>query len=377
MAEFKVKSVGDNEPTEQKITQEPQENKIDLRVKEPQDQVQEEVVSDVQEQPEAVNEQVEENVSVDVEQGSKEPLSDIGDREKAIEYLNEKYNLGLKDDQNSDIVEITPEVEALLKFQKDTGRGIGDYLELSKDYQKMDDNELIRNYLKQTKPHYDDDDISYHIEKNFSSTEDDSEQDIRSKKLELKEELYNARQHFESQKEKYYQPLESSSADVPEEYQEAFSFYGDYKKDQERKDIEVKKRGEFFQNETDKYFNQTEGFEFDLGDQKKTYKLSDKDSLKKQTSDITGFINRFVDKDGLIKDPAGYHRSMAMANNPDVFAKHFYEMGKAEAVGDLVKETKNIDMSVKQNTGSTEDGKVKFRAVSEDQGSRLRIKKRQ
>ena len=99
--------------------------------------------------------------------------------------------------------------------------------------------------------------------------------------------------------------------------------------------------------------------------------------MKKQTSDITGFINRFVDKDGLIKDPAGYHRSMAMANNPDVFAKHFYEMGKAEAVGDLVKETKNIDMSVKQNTGSTEDGKVKFRAVSEDQGSRLRIKKRQ
>ena len=93
MAEFKVKSVGDNEPTEQKITQEPQENKIDLRVKEPQDQVQEEVVSDVQEQPEAVNEQVEENVSVDVEQGSKEPLSDIGDREKAIEYLNEKYIL--------------------------------------------------------------------------------------------------------------------------------------------------------------------------------------------------------------------------------------------------------------------------------------------
>lgn len=65
-----------------------------------------------------------------------------------------------------------------------------------------------------------------------------------------------------------------------------------------------------------------------------------------------------------------------MANNPDAFAKHFYEMGKAEAVDNLVKETKNIDMSVKQNVGSSEDGKVKFRAVNDDGGSKLRIRKR-
>ncbi len=380
MAEFKVKSVGDEEPTEQKVTQKPQEDKIDLRVENSEDQVQEEQVPEAQEQTPVENEKVEQEVPVEDKEVSKEPLSDIGDREKAIEYLNEKYNLGLKEDQDvqqeKEIVELTPEIEALLKYQKETGRGLGDYLELSKDYQSMSDNDLLRSYIKQTKPHFDEDDISYHIQKNFISTEDDSENDQRGKKLDLKEELYNAKEYFNSQKDKYYQPLESSSVDVPEEYEEAFSFYGDYKKDLERKDLEVKRRGEFFQSETDKYFSQTESFEFDLGDQKKAYKLSDKDSLKKQTSDITGFINRFVDKDGLIKDPAGYHRSMAMANNPDAFAKHFYEMGKAEAVGSLVKETKNIDMSVKQNTGSTEDGKVKFRVVNEDLGSKLRIKKR-
>lgn len=375
MAEFTVKSVGDEEPTDQKTTKEPQENKIDLRVSGDEVEAQEEQTSEV------VEEKVEEELPVDAEQESLDELSDkIEDREKAIEYLNEKYNLGLKEDQdvqeNSENVELTPELEALLKYQKETGRGLGDYLELSKDYASMDENELLRNYLKQTKPHYDDDDIRYHIESNFFSTDDDSEQESRSKKLKYKEELYNAREYFETQKEKYYQPLESSAADVPKEYQEAFSFYSDYTKDLERQDLEVKKRGEFFKNETDKFFGQAESFEFDLGDQKVAYKLNDKDSLKKQTSDINGFINRFVDKDGLIKDPAGYHRSMAMANNPDAFAKHFYEMGKAEAVGSLVKETKNIDMSVKQNVGSTEDGKIKFRAVSEDGGSKLRIRKR-
>ena len=48
MAEFKVKSVGDEEPTEQKVTQKPQEDKIDLRVENSEDQVQEEQVPEQQ-----------------------------------------------------------------------------------------------------------------------------------------------------------------------------------------------------------------------------------------------------------------------------------------------------------------------------------------
>lgn len=368
MAELKVKAVGEDEPTAQKVTQETLENKIDLRPSESEDQATEEQVTETE------KEQVEEQVPVEEVQESKDSTSSEQDQEEAREDLSSKEDQNVQ--ENIEQIELTPEIEALLKYQKETGRGLGDYLELSKDYKSMEENELLRNYLKQTKPHYDDDDISYYIESSFASTEDDSESESRSKKLKFKEELYNAREYFETQKEKYYEPLESSSADVPKEYQEAFSFYSDYTKNLEKQDLEVKKRGEFFKNETDKFFGQVESFEFDLGDKKASYKLNDKDSLKKQTSDINGFVNRFVDKNGLIKDPAGYHRSMAMANNPDAFAKHFYEMGKAEAVGDLVKDTKNIDMSVKQNVGSSEDGKVKFRAVSDDGGSKLRIKKR-
>ena len=123
-------------------------------------------------------------------------------------------------------------------------------------------------------------------------------------------------------------------------------------------------------------YNQIEGFEFDLGDSKQVYKINDKESAKKQTASLNDFVGKFLDKEGYIKDTAGYHRAMTIATQPDQFAKYFYELGKASAVDGIVKETKNIDMTVKANTGQTDDGRTKFRVVDSGSGSSLKIRKR-
>jgi hypothetical protein len=37
-----------------------------------------------------------------------------------------------------------------------------------------------------------------------------------------------------------------------------------------------------------------------------------------------------LNEDGLIEDAVGYHKALAVAMNPEKFAKFFYEQGKAE-----------------------------------------------
>lgn len=79
-----------------------------------------------------------------------------------------------------------------------------------------------------------------------------------------------------------------------------------------------------------------------------------------------------------MSDAAGYHKSLFTAMNADAIANHFYEQGKADAMSDSMKRTKNVDMSprgahekVAASNGWT------IRAVPSDNvsSSKLRIKK--
>jgi len=372
MADFKLRSLDEDDS---KITVRTEETNKEQSVEEGKE-VQEPVQEQVQEQ---AQEQVQEEVQEPVQEEKQETV-EVSDEDRVREYLS-KYDLNLDDvlsnnDKQEDKIELTEDVEAFLKYQKETGRGLSDYMNLSKDYDSMSELDLLKSYIKENKPHFDDEDISYHIGKHFLSDDDDSEDSKRDKKLALKEELYKAKEHFSTQKEKYYKPLESSEANVPEQYKEAFNFYSEYKQNQEKQDSLVKQRAEVFKNKTDELFNQIEGFEFDLGEKKQVYKLKDKESVKSRNSNIANFVGGFLNEKGEVSDAVGYHKAMTVANNPDAFAKYFYDLGTADAVNGLVKETKNIDMSVKQNVVTGSDGATKFRAVTEDAGSRLKIRKR-
>lgn len=356
MSDIKVRSLEEDAP-EVKITSEVPPQEEEQKVEEKQEETVEETTQDSKE------EQVEETK---VESPAVE--------EEVQEEVKEEPQEVLSNTEQKDI-ELPEDVKSFLKFREETGRGMDDYVKLNINYDEMDQADLLRQYVKQEKPHFDEDDISYYIESNFVSNEDDDENVARRKKLDLKETIYKAKQHFNKLKEDYYTPVESTGQ-VPEDYQEAFSFYSDYKKKQEKQELLSQKRGQYFLEQTNKLYDQIEGFEFDLGDSKQVYKINDKESAKKQTASLNDFVGKFLDKDGYIKDTVGYHRAMTLAAQPDQFAKYFYELGKASAVDGIVKETKNIDMTVKSNTGQTEDGRTRFRVMDSGSGSSLKIKKR-
>jgi hypothetical protein len=73
-----------------------------------------------------------------------------------------------------------------------------------------------------------------------------------------------------------------------------------------------------------------------------------------------------LNKDGLMEDAAGYHKSLYTAMNADAIAKHFYEQGKADALKESVNKAKNINMNPRENHKQFEAGGVKVRVLGND-----------
>jgi len=198
----------------------------------------------------------------------------------------------------------------------------------------------------------------------------------RKIKIAKKEELVKAKEYFNKQKEQYKLPLESSSDFVPEGERENYNAYKKYA--EESKDLQQQslKRQEYFLDKTNQLFSdEFKGFEFKIGDRQLTYKPGNPEQLKKAQSNVTNFISSHVNEDGYLKDANAYHRALSVAMNPEAFAKYFYEQGQADAIGDVTRESKNVDMPVRKASESVSKGGYKVTAVGEERGSgRLRIK---
>jgi hypothetical protein len=77
-----------------------------------------------------------------------------------------------------------------------------------------------------------------------------------------------------------------------------------------------------------------------------------------------------------LKDAELFHRAITIAKDPDKFAKFFYEKGKADAVTNFDKESKNIDMVRTAGSPPPSSNGLKFKAVDSGFSSKLTIKKR-
>jgi len=254
-------------------------------------------------------------------------------------------------------------IQKLMDFMEETGGDLNDYVKLNQDYSKLDNQDLLYEYYKQTKPHLDNEEINFLMEDQFSyDEENDDEKEIKRKKLALKEQVASARSHLDGQKSKYYKDIKAGSK-LTNEQQKAVDFFNRYKKEEE----ETEKRKSIFENKTNQVFNdQFKGFEYNVGDKNYRFNVSDKNEVKNNQSDLTNFVGKFLDENNNISDADGYHKSLFTAMNADAVAKHFYEQGKADAIKDSVAKAKNVDMDPRQSHGVVETGGIKVRVLGED-----------
>ena len=240
----------------------------------------------------------------------------------------------------------------------------------------MDPDDLLENYLSATQEGLDDEDIDTLMESYRYDEDIDDDSTIRKIKLERKKAVAEAKKFFNSQKEKYKVPLESSVPLISDEEKEIYESYKQYTQQAKTIEEENERKRNWFNQKTDEVFSgEFKGFEFNVNDKRITFNPGDANELKKAQATPANFINKFLDEQGLIKDAAGYHKSLAVAMNPERFAKFFYEQGQADAIDGTMKGIKNIQMSANRApeiTKTTEGMQVK--AVNPDSGKSLKIR---
>ena len=258
-------------------------------------------------------------------------------------------------------------IQKLMDFMEDTGGDLNDYVKLNQDYSSLDNQDLLKEYYTQTKPHLNTEEINFLMEDEFSFDEDvDDDRDIRKKKIALKEQVANAKSHLDGQKSKYYEEIKAGSR-LTTEQQKAVNFFNRYNKESEETQKIAEKQTNTFKLKTQQVFNDKfKGFEYNVGDKKYRFNVNNAGEVKDTQSDINNFVKKFLNKNNEMSDAKGYHKSLFTAMNPDAIANHFYEQGKADAMKDSVAKAKNVSMDPRQSFSNDNTSGPKVRVLNDD-----------
>ena len=325
-----------------------------------------------------VQEKNEEVVEEITGEDKKEVSEKVSDEQPVIEEITEEQ----VEEKVEELVEETKEaiveaqetgkdlpenIQKLVDFMEDTGGDITDYVRLNQDYTQFSDDAVLREYYRQTKKHLSEEEINFLMEDSFSyDEEEETEREIKRKKLALKEQVASARAHLDGQKSKYYEEIKAGSKLTPEQ-QKAVNFFNRYNKESEENKKVVERQTNTFKLKSDNLFNKNfKGFEYNVGDKRYRFNVKNTNEVKETQSDINNFVKKFLNKNNEMEDAAGYHKSLFTAMNADAVAKHFYEQGRADALKQSVAKSKNVDMAPRQAFGEVEAGGIKVRALGDN-----------
>jgi len=382
-----VKQEGDfklqkRKPAMKKLNGDKGVTKVDLTPKKEEDAVQEQSTDEGvlrAEQPEVelqeVGEQNKEHKEPTVEDVKEEPvvIQEITEEEVVEETKKLTEDVAEAVAEAKETGKPLPEnIEKLVSFMEETGGDINDYVRLNADYTNVNETTLLREYYKKTKPHLDQEEIEFILEDSFSYDEElDEDRDVRKKKLAFKEEVAKAKGYLETLKSKYYEEIKLRPG-TTQEQQKAMDFFSRYNEEQNI----ATQQHERFKADTKQLLNDDfKGFDFDLGEKKFRYGIQNPSQVAEAQSNINNLIKKFLDDKGNVSDTKGYHKAMYAAANADKIAAHFYEQGKADAVKEVVSNSKNPSTATRQQAaGDVFINGLKVKAISGLDSSKLKIK---
>jgi hypothetical protein len=368
--EIKVKAVDGNT---QKSKAEIEEQLLKKHEAQQEESQAEEKPEKVEPQAEVKEKPAEETPAVE----EKTPSSELND-EHVLNFIKERYNKDINSveelfETKESNVELPEDVKLYFDYKKETGRGIEDFYKLQKNYDDMDEDSVLADYLSVQEEGLDAIDIQDIMDDRFGyDSEEDDEKDIKKKKLAKKRELAKARKFFKEQKDKYKVPLESSGGGLSDEQENNLNAYKTMIEESKSQKEAVQLMRRNFEERTNKVFgDEFKGFEFSVSDDKSIlYKPGTAEELKNKQMDFNNFVSKFNDENGLMKDAAGYHRAMSIAMNPEKFAKFFYEQGVAATVDDVARKSKNINMDVRRAPQLSTKNSLKIKAVGDTSSGR-------
>jgi len=358
------------EKHEEKFQSQTEQESTDVKVEEPAAEV------EVKEESTQVEAPVEEVVEEKPPQLETPPELN---EDEVLSYIGKRYGKEINsiDELVSEREESEPlpeDVAAYLKYKKETGRGFNDFAKLQKDYSDLSPDALLREYYTITEEGLDPEDIDDMMDE-FSIDEDIHEPtEIKKIKLAKKKEIAKAKKFLRQQQEQYKQPLESRESSASESNEELIE-YRQYLESAKTQQEDASQKREWFVKKSDEVFSsEFKGFKFNVGDKDVVYSPGSASELKKAQESPLNFINKYLDTKGFMKDAEGYHRALAIAMNPERFAQFFYEQGQSTATDDVIRKTKNINMSERSAPEVSVKSGFQVKAVSQPSSKGLRIK---
>ena len=223
-------------------------------------------------------------------------LEEITEEEQQTENVSEEVEVEKEPEEQLEekaSVDLPENIEKLVEFMNETGGTLEDYVRLNQDVDALNEDQLVKEYYRNTKPHLDDSEIDFLIEDSYSFDEElDEERDIKRKKLLYKEEVQRAKQHLNSMKSKYYDDIKAGSRLTPEQ-QNAVDFFNRYEKETKESSQLAEKQASVFKNKTDNVFNQQfKGFEYEVGEKKYRFNVKDASKVKENQSDLSNFTRK-------------------------------------------------------------------------------------
>ena len=264
--------------------------------------------------------QEQEKIQPETETQETPVLEEITKEESAeVKEITEEVTEAVKESVETG-KELPENIQKLVDFMEETGGDINDYVKLNRDYSKMDNHTLLREYYAESKPHLNDEEIGFLMDDQFSYDEEaDDDKEIRRKKLALKEQVADAKNHLDGLKSKYYEEIKAGSK-LTNEQQKAVDFFNRYNKNE----AETKNKKDSFLKKTDNVFNDKfKGFEYNVGEKNYRFNVNNTGEVKNSQSDINNFVKKFLNNNGEMSDAEGYHKSLYTAMNADAIAKHF------------------------------------------------------
>ena len=335
-----------------------------------------EVKEDVQEEEKVQEEikQEDETTPVNNEQTSKEIAED-----EVLSFIGKRYGKEINSideliSKREESEKLPEDVAAYLKYKKETGRGFNDFAKLQKDYTELSPDALLREYYSITEEGLDSEDIDLLMEDFVYDEEVHEPNEIKKIKLAKKKEIAKAKKFLKQQQEQYKQPLESRESSATANNEELIE-YRQYLESAKTQQEEATQKREWFIKKSDEVFSsEFKGFKFNIGENEIVYTPGSASELKKAQESPLNFINKYLDSNGFMKDAEGYHRALALAMNPEKFAQFFYEQGQSQATDDVIRKTKNVDMTERSAPEVSVKSGFQVKSVSQPSSRGLRIK---
>ena len=313
-----------------------------------------------------------------VEELKKDPELLELNEEQVLSFIEKRYGK-----QINSLEELTAEreesetlpedVAAYFKYKKETGRSLEEYVKLQQDFSQMNPDSLLKEYLTITEEGLDPEDIESIMEDYEFDEELDDPADVKKTRLAKKKIIAKAKKFFREQQEVYRQPLESRESSASQN--EEFKAYKQYVNEAKTQKEESDRKSDWFAKKSDEVFStEFKGFKFKVDESNLTFSPGNASELRKAQDTPMNFVNKFLDESGMLKDAEGYHRSLAIAMNPEKFAQFFYEQGQSNATEDVIRKTKNINMSERSAPEVSTKGGMQVKSVSTPSSNGLKIR---